>query len=112
MLLNDGFQTYISDATGSMAAPDITSMDSTSALFYTWKVGKDPWNSDYFSVTIEYNGIIDQEKPAKRLLYCKYNKDMDWTAFMEKIKEKITEVKTQNGRNKERDVKERYENFI
>jgi hypothetical protein len=31
---------------------------------------------------------------------------------MEKVKEKITEVKTPNGWNRERDVKERYENFI
>jgi hypothetical protein len=31
---------------------------------------------------------------------------------MEKAKEKITEVKTHNGWNRERDVKERYENFM
>jgi hypothetical protein len=31
---------------------------------------------------------------------------------MEKVKEKITEVKTHNGWNRERYVKERYENFI
>jgi hypothetical protein len=31
---------------------------------------------------------------------------------MEKVKEKITEVKTHNRWNRERDVKERYENFI
>jgi hypothetical protein len=30
----------------------------------------------------------------------------------EKVKEKITEVKRDNGWNRERDVKERYENFI
>jgi hypothetical protein len=29
-----------------------------------------------------------------------------------KIKEKITEVKTNNGWNREMDVKERYENYI
>jgi hypothetical protein len=31
---------------------------------------------------------------------------------MEKVKEKITEVKTHNGWNRERDVKKRYENFM
>jgi hypothetical protein len=41
-----------------------------------------------------------------------HNKNTDWTAFMEEVKENITEVKTHNGWNRERDVKERYENFI
>jgi hypothetical protein len=31
---------------------------------------------------------------------------------MEKVEEKITEVKTHNGWKREKDVKERYENFI
>jgi uncharacterized protein YktA (UPF0223 family) len=31
---------------------------------------------------------------------------------MGKVKEKITEVRTHNGWNEDRDVKEKYENFI
>jgi hypothetical protein len=41
-----------------------------------------------------------------------YNKDTDWTAFMEKVKEKFMEIKTHNGLNREMDVKKRYENFF
>jgi hypothetical protein len=41
-LLNDGSQTYISDATGSKAALNLTFVDPRSALLYTWKVGTDP----------------------------------------------------------------------
>jgi hypothetical protein len=44
-----------------------------------------------------------------------HNKNTDWTAFVEKVKEKITEVKTHHGwnrANRERDIKERYEKFI
>jgi hypothetical protein len=41
-LLNDSSQTYISDATGSKAALDLTFVDPRSALLYTWKDGTDP----------------------------------------------------------------------
>jgi hypothetical protein len=81
------------------------------SLLYTWTIGTDPWNSDHYSILIEYNGIIQPGKcsiGASKL----QNKDTDWTAFMEKVKEKITEVKTHSSWNRERDVKERCENFI
>jgi hypothetical protein len=41
-LLKNGSQTYISDATGSKAPLDITSVDPGSDLLYTWKDGTDP----------------------------------------------------------------------
>jgi hypothetical protein len=65
-LLNDGSQTYISDATGSKGALDLTFVDPRSALLYTWKVGTDPWNSDHYPITIEYNGTIEPGKGNKR----------------------------------------------
>jgi hypothetical protein len=104
-LLNDGSQTYISDAAGSKAALDLTFVDPRSALLYTWKVRTDPWNSDHYPISIEYNGIIE---PGER----QHNKDIGWTVFMEKVKEEIAELKTHNRWNRERDVKERYDNFI
>jgi hypothetical protein len=51
-LLNDGSQTYISDATGSKAVLDQTFADPRSALLYTLKVGTDPWNSDHYPITV------------------------------------------------------------
>jgi hypothetical protein len=97
-LLNDGSQTYvyISDATGSKAALDLTFVDPTSVLLHTSKVGADPWNSDHFPISIEYNGIIERGKCSKEA-FGLHNKDTDWTAFMEKVKEKITEVKIRYG---------------
>jgi hypothetical protein len=41
-----------------------------------------------------------------------HNKDTDWTALIEQVKEKITEVKTHNGWNRERGVKESYDKLI
>jgi hypothetical protein len=34
---------------------------------------------------------------------------MKWAAFMEEVKEKIMEIETHNGWNRERDIKERYD---
>jgi hypothetical protein len=81
-------------------------VDQRSALLYTSKVGTDPWNSDNYPISIEYNGIIEPGKGSKKASRL-HNKDKDWIAFMEKVKEKITDVKTLNGWNRERDVKER-----
>jgi hypothetical protein len=72
----------ISDATGSKAALDLTFVDPRSALLYTWKVGRDPRNSDPFPIGIEYNGIIDPRKGSKKASRL-HNKDTDWTAFMD-----------------------------
>jgi hypothetical protein len=36
-LLNDGSQTYLSDATGSKAALDLTFVDPRTALLFSWK---------------------------------------------------------------------------
>jgi hypothetical protein len=88
-------------------------VDPRSALLYirTWKFGTDPWNSDHYPISIEYNGIIEPGKvsiKATRL----HNKDAEWTTFTEKVKGKITEVKTRKGWNRERNVKETYDNFI
>jgi hypothetical protein len=104
-LLNDGSQTYISDATGSMAAHDLIFVDPRSALLYIWKVGTDPWNSGHYPISIEYNSIIEPGRGSKKASRL-HNKDTDWTAFMGKVKDKIMEVKTHNGWNRERDVKE------
>jgi hypothetical protein len=41
-----------------------------------------------------------------------HNKDTDWAAFIEEVKEKVVEARTHNGWDRERDVKERDENFI
>jgi hypothetical protein len=48
-LLNDGSQTYISDATRSKVVLDLTFVNPRSAVLYTWKVGTDPRNSDHFT---------------------------------------------------------------
>jgi hypothetical protein len=101
----------ISGATGSKAALNITFVDQRSALLCTWKVGTDPLNSANFPIFIECKGVTEQRKSSRKA-YRLHNKETDWTVFMEKVKEKITEVKTHNGRNRERDVRERYENFI
>jgi hypothetical protein len=45
----------------------------------------------------------EKEQKASRL----HNIVTDWTAFMEKVKEKIRDVKTHNRCKRERDVKER-----
>jgi hypothetical protein len=66
-LLNDGSQTNISDAIGSKAALDLTFVDPRSALLYTWKVGTDPWNSDHYPITIEYNGTTEPGKGSKKM---------------------------------------------
>jgi hypothetical protein len=102
---------HISDATGSKAALDLTFVDSRSPLLYTWKVGTYPCNSDHYPITIEYNGTIEPGKDSKKASRLHY-KNTDWTAFMEEVKEKITEVKIHNGWNREKDVKGRYEIFI
>jgi hypothetical protein len=104
MLLNNGSQTYISDATGSKVAFDLIFVAPRSALLYIWKFGTDPWNSDHFPISVEYDGIIEPRtgsKKASRL----HNKYTDWTAFMEKVREKITEVEMHNGWNRERGMK-------
>jgi hypothetical protein len=111
--LNDGSQirVYISDATGSKAALDQTFVDTRPASLGTWKDGTDAWISDHYPITIEYKGTIEPgkcNKKASRL----HNKNTDWTAFMEDVKEKITEVKTHNGWKRERDMKEMYKNCI
>jgi hypothetical protein len=108
-LLNDGLKTYI-DATGSKAALNLTFVDQRSVLLHTW-IGTDPWNSDHFPISIEYNGISELRKGSKKASRL-HKKDMDWTAIMERGKEKITEVEMHNGRNRERNIKEWYENFI
>jgi hypothetical protein len=112
-LLNDGSKTYISEATGSKAILDLTFVDPRSALLYiyTWGVETDPWNSYHYPICIGYDGITEPgngSKKASRL----HNKDIDWTTFMEKVKEEITELKTHNGWDRERDIKERYDDFI
>jgi hypothetical protein len=109
-LLNDGSGTRISDAIGSSAALDLTFVDSRSALLYTWKVVTDPWKSDHYPIFVEYNGKIEPRKCSKEASRL-HNKHTDWAVFAEKVKEKITKVKRDNGWNKERDVKERYDNF-
>jgi hypothetical protein len=65
-LLNDGSQTYIFDATGSMTAFDLTFVDQRSAVLYTWKVEPDPWNRDNFPVSIEYDGIMEPRKGSRK----------------------------------------------
>jgi hypothetical protein len=67
-----------------------------SALLYTW-------NSDYFQISIEYNGITEPRKGSKNASKL-HNKDTDWSAFTKKVKEKITEVKLHNGWKREGDV--------
>lgn len=110
-LLHDGSQTYISDTTGSLTALDLTFVNQRSALLYTWMVETDPWNSDHFAIFIKYNGIIGPRKGSKNAcrLHNNYN---DWTTFMGRVKESILEVKTRNRWNRERDVKEKYDNFM
>jgi hypothetical protein len=76
-------------------------VDRRSALLYTWKFGTDPWNSIHYPITIEYKGTIEPGKGSKRASRL-HNKNTVWTAFKEKVKEKITEVKTHNGWNGER----------
>jgi putative sterol carrier protein len=86
-------------------------VDQRSALLYTWKVKTDPRYSEHFPISIECDGII--EPRCGRIKDCRlHNKDTDWTAFMENVKEKITEVKTHNGWNRDVGINERYENFI
>jgi hypothetical protein len=109
-LLKDGSQTYISDATGSKTGLDLTFVDPRSALLYTWTVGTDPWNSDHYPITMKYNGTIEPGKGSKKASRL-YNKNPDWAASMEKVKDKVTKVKTHNGWIRERDVEEIYENF-
>jgi hypothetical protein len=58
-LLNDSSQTYISDTTGSMTNLDLTSVDQRSALLFTWKVEREPWNSDHVPISIEYMDITE-----------------------------------------------------
>jgi hypothetical protein len=60
------YHTYISDATGSKAAIDLTFVDPRSALLYIWKVGTDSWNSDHYPISMEYNGIIESCKCSKK----------------------------------------------
>jgi hypothetical protein len=91
-LLNDGSQTYISDATGYKAALDLTFVNPWSALLYTWKVGTDPWNSDHYPITVEYNGTIEPRKGSENASRL-YNKNTDWTDFMEKLKKKSLKSK-------------------
>jgi hypothetical protein len=99
-LLNDGSQTYISDAKGSKAALYLTFVDPRSALLYIRKVGTDPWNRDHYPISIQYNGIMEPRKGSKKASRL-HNKDTDWTAFMEKVKEGIAELKTHNRWNRE-----------
>jgi hypothetical protein len=53
-LLNDCCQTYIFNTTQSMAAITLTFVNPRSGLLYSWKVGTDPRNSDYFPISIKY----------------------------------------------------------
>jgi hypothetical protein len=92
---------HISDVTGSKAPLDLTFVDSRSTLLYTWKVGANPWSSDHNPITIEYNGTIEPGKGSKKASRL-HNKNTDWTAFIKKVKEKITEVKTHSRWNRER----------
>jgi hypothetical protein len=85
-------QKAVSDAIGSKAALNLTSVDLRSALLHAWKVGTDPWNSDHYPILIEYNNIIELSKCSKEASRL-HNKDTDWTAFMEKVKRKNHEVK-------------------
>jgi hypothetical protein len=101
-LLNNGSQTYISDATGSKAALDLTLVDPRLVLLYTWKAETDPWNRDHFPISIK-NGITEPRKGRKKA-FTLLNKDTNWTAFMENVKEKITEVKMHNGFNRETEM--------
>jgi hypothetical protein len=55
----------------------------------------DPWNSDHYRA---YNGTTEPGKRSNKASRL-HNKNTDWTAVMEKVKEKITEVKTHNGWN-------------
>lgn len=86
-------------------------MDPGSALVYTWKVGTDPWNSDHYPIFIEYNGKIEPKECSRKASRL-HNKHTDWSVFMDKVIEKIREVKTHDGWNRERDVKERYDHLI
>jgi hypothetical protein len=79
--------TYISEAIGSKAPLDLTFVDQRSALLYTWKVGKYPWNSDQFPISIAYNGVIEARKGRKKASRL-HNKNTDWTAFMKKCQGK------------------------
>jgi hypothetical protein len=58
---------HISDATGSKAALNLTFADlKISKHCHTWKVDTDPWNSDRFPISIDYNGVIEPRKGSKR----------------------------------------------
>jgi hypothetical protein len=75
--------------TGSKAALDKIFEDPSSSLLYVWKVGTDPWNSYHFSIFIEYDGILEPKRGSKKA-YTLHNKNTDWSAFMEEVKEEIT----------------------
>jgi hypothetical protein len=84
--------TYISDATGSMAALDLTFVDRRSALLYTCKVGTDPWNSDHYPITIEYNGTIEPGKGSKKASRL-HNKTLIEQHLWKKLKKKSRKSK-------------------
>jgi hypothetical protein len=93
-----------------MAALDLTPVDQRSARLYTSKVETDPRNSDHFPISIEYNGTREPRKGSKNASRL-HNKDTHWIAFMEIVKEKIMKVKTHIVWNRERNVKENYDNL-
>jgi hypothetical protein len=87
-LLSDGSQSYISEATGSKAALDLTFVDPRSALLCTWKFATDSWNSDHFPISIEYNGIIDPRKGSKKASR-PHNKDTNGLHLWKKLRKKL-----------------------
>jgi hypothetical protein len=63
---------------------------------------------------IQFHRVLRQKRARERQQKASrlHTKHTDWTVFTKKVKEKIAEVKTHDGWNRERDVKERYDNVI
>jgi hypothetical protein len=104
---------HISVAAGSTAALDLTFVNPVSAQLYSYREGSNrPQDIDHFSVFIEYNGVIERRKDSRTSTILHRIKDIDLSAFMEKDKRKNHGIRTHNGLHRDRDVREKYENFI
>lgn len=107
-ILNEGQLTFHSGAYDSQSAIDITFVNDSSTLSYSWTVGESSWGSDHFPIVIEFEGqtrLNINHRPIKRL----HTRKTDWSEFSRELKDRMNTTPEVHGGHG--DPLQRYSSF-
>ena len=90
-LLNNKTQTYLSPASGTYSAIDLTICDPTTALDYNWRVQEEPHGSDHFPIILEHLNTKPEDKTPGWNLH-----KADWEKFKKSCLTKLNPASSTN----------------